>query len=72
MKKIPLFCDSQCAIHIFHNPVQHFMAKHKSLGYHFIKDYVENGNIEVHFVQTTDPIAYIFTKPLYENLFSKF
>ncbi|KAI3503551.1 hypothetical protein L1887_31995 [Cichorium endivia] len=53
MRKIPLFCDSQSAILICHNPVQHSKTKHIALRYHFIKSHVEEGNIEVHFVHTT-------------------
>ena len=51
MKKIPLYCESQSAIHICHNSVQHSKTKHIPLHYHFIKNHVEDGNIEVHFVK---------------------
>ena len=51
MKKIPLYCDSQSAIRICHNPVQHSKTKHIALQYHFMKDHVEEGNSEVHFVK---------------------
>ena len=64
MKKIPLQCDSQSAIRIFHNPVQHLKTKHIALRYHFIKDHVEDGNIEVHFVKTIDQLGDRVTKPL--------
>ena len=37
MKIIPLYCDSESAIRICHNPVQHSKTKHISLRYHFIK-----------------------------------
>jgi len=57
MKKITLYCDSQSAVCIYHNPVQHSKTKHIALRDHFIKDHVEDGNIEVHFVKTTDQLA---------------
>ena len=69
MKKIPLYCDSQSAIRIFHNPIQHSKIKHIALRYHFIKDHVEDGNIEVHFVKTSNQLADTFTKPLNEKSF---
>lgn len=56
-KNIPLFCDSQNEILICNNPVQHSKTKHIVLTYHFIKDHVEYGNIEVHFVKPTDQLA---------------
>ncbi|KAI3782315.1 hypothetical protein L2E82_12357 [Cichorium intybus] len=71
MRKIPLFCDSQSAIRICHNPVQHSKTKHIALRYHFIKSHVEEGNIEVHFVHTTEQLADIFTKALNEEAFTR-
>ena len=64
MKKIRLYCDSQSAIRICHNPVQHSKTKHIALRYHFIKNHVEDGNIEVHFLKTTYHLDDIFTKQL--------
>jgi hypothetical protein len=69
MKKMPLYCDSESAIRIIHNPVQHSKTKHIALRYHFIKDHVEDGNIEIHFVKTTEQLADIFTKALAEPTF---
>ena len=50
MKKIPLYCDLQSSLLIFHNPVHHSKSKHIALHYRLIKDHVEDGNIEVHFL----------------------
>nr|GEV21482.1 retrovirus-related Pol polyprotein from transposon TNT 1-94 [Tanacetum cinerariifolium] len=44
--KIPLYCDSQSAIEISCNPVQHSRTKHIHTQYHFIKEHVENVLIE--------------------------
>ncbi|KAI3503822.1 hypothetical protein L1887_32275 [Cichorium endivia] len=71
MRKIPLFCDSQSAIRICHNPIQHSKTKHIALRYHFIKSQVEEGNIEVHFVHTTEQLAGIFTNALNEEAFTR-
>ncbi|GKB73275.1 hypothetical protein Tco_0934687 [Tanacetum coccineum] len=40
--KIPLYCDSQTAIAISCNPVQHSRTKYIHTRYHFIKEQVEN------------------------------
>ncbi|GKA99870.1 hypothetical protein Tco_0827864, partial [Tanacetum coccineum] len=50
--KIPLYCDSQSAITISCNPVQHSHTR-----YHFIKEHVENGIIELYFVRTEYQLA---------------
>nr|GEW83980.1 copia protein [Tanacetum cinerariifolium] len=67
--KIPLYCDSQSAIVILCNPVQHTCTKHIPTRYHFIKEQVENGIIELYFVRTEYQLADMFTKALPEDRF---
>nr|GEZ84120.1 retrotransposon protein, putative, unclassified [Tanacetum cinerariifolium] len=67
--KIPLYCDSQSTIAISCNPVQHSRTKHIHTRYHFIKEKVENGIIELYFVRTEYQLADMFTKALPENRF---
>ncbi|GKE62600.1 hypothetical protein Tco_1512967 [Tanacetum coccineum] len=67
--KIPLYCDSQLAIAISSNPVQYSRTKHINVHYHFIKEQVERGIIELHFVRTKYQLADMFTKALPEERF---
>ncbi|GKA60915.1 retrovirus-related pol polyprotein from transposon TNT 1-94 [Tanacetum coccineum] len=67
--KIPLYYDSQSAITISCNPVQHSRTKHIHTRYHFIKERVENGIIELYFVRTEYQLADMFTKALPEDRF---
>ncbi|GJW64249.1 hypothetical protein Tco_0116133 [Tanacetum coccineum] len=67
--KIPLYCDSQSAIAISCNPVQHSHIKHIHTRYHFIKERVENGIIKLYFVRTEYQLADMFTKALLEDRF---
>nr|GFA26847.1 hypothetical protein [Tanacetum cinerariifolium] len=67
--KIPLYCDSQSAIAISYNPVQHSRTKHIHTRYHFIKEQVENGIIELYFVRTEYQLSDTFTKALPEDRF---
>ncbi|GJT01290.1 retrovirus-related pol polyprotein from transposon TNT 1-94 [Tanacetum coccineum] len=67
--KIPLYCDSQSAITISCNPVQHSRTKHIHTRYHFIKEQVENAIIELYFVRTEYQLADMFTKALPEDRF---
>ncbi|GJU27898.1 hypothetical protein Tco_1166519 [Tanacetum coccineum] len=62
--EIPLHCDNKSAIALCFNNVQHSRAKNIDVGYHFIKEQVENGIMELYFVQTEYQLADIFTKPL--------
>ncbi|GKA91985.1 hypothetical protein Tco_0813910 [Tanacetum coccineum] len=62
--KVPIYCDSQSAIAISCNPVQHTRTKHIDVRYHFIKDHVEKGTIELYFVGTEYQLVDLFTKSL--------
>ncbi|GKA20297.1 hypothetical protein Tco_0700286 [Tanacetum coccineum] len=70
--KIPMYCDSQSAIAISCNPVQHSRTKHIHTPYHFIKEQVENGKIEMYFVRTEYQLAYMFTKALPEDRYQDY
>nr|GEY12766.1 retrovirus-related Pol polyprotein from transposon TNT 1-94 [Tanacetum cinerariifolium] len=62
--KIPIYCYSKSAITISCNPVQHTRTKHIAVRYHFIKEQVEKGTIELYFVKTDYQLADVFTKAL--------
>nr|GEW49289.1 retrovirus-related Pol polyprotein from transposon TNT 1-94 [Tanacetum cinerariifolium] len=62
--KIPIYCDSKSAIGVSCNPVQHSRTKHITVRYHFIKEHVEKGSIELYFVKTDYQLADLFTKAL--------
>ncbi|KAI3718388.1 hypothetical protein L6452_19257 [Arctium lappa] len=66
-ERIPILCDSKSAIAISANPVQHSKTKHIDVRYHFLKDHVERGTIEMYFVPTDLQLADIFTKALDER-----
>nr|GEW99656.1 retrotransposon protein, putative, unclassified [Tanacetum cinerariifolium] len=66
---IPLYYDSQSGIAISCNPVQHSRTKHVHTRYHFIKERVENGIIELYFVRTEYQLADMFTKALPKDRF---
>nr|GFC14020.1 retrovirus-related Pol polyprotein from transposon TNT 1-94 [Tanacetum cinerariifolium] len=62
--KIPMYCDSKAAIAISCNPIQHSRTKHIDVRYHFIKEKVEKGIVELFFVRTEYQLADLFTKAL--------
>nr|GEU76794.1 hypothetical protein [Tanacetum cinerariifolium] len=68
--KISIYCDSKSAIAISCNPVQHSRTKHIAVRYHFIKEHVEKGTIELYFVKTDYQLADIFTKALPADRFN--
>ncbi|KAJ9547010.1 LOW QUALITY PROTEIN: hypothetical protein OSB04_019553 [Centaurea solstitialis] len=71
LSKIPIYCDNTTAIAIANNPVLHSKTKHIEIRYHFIRDHVMNGDVELHFVPTEYQLADLFTKPLDEKRFNQ-
>ncbi|GJX76167.1 retrovirus-related pol polyprotein from transposon TNT 1-94 [Tanacetum coccineum] len=65
--KIPMYYDNKSAIALCCNNVQHSNSKHIDIRFHFIKAHVENGVIELYFVNTEYQLADIFTKALGRN-----
>ncbi|GJT58875.1 retrovirus-related pol polyprotein from transposon TNT 1-94 [Tanacetum coccineum] len=70
-KMVPIFCDNTSAIAISNNPVLHSRANHIDIRYHFIRDHILKGDIELHFIPTKYQLADIFTKPLDEPTFTR-
>jgi hypothetical protein len=59
---IPLFRDKQGLIFITSNPIQEKCSKHIDLHYHYIRDVVQDGKVELFFVKGTQNPVDIFTK----------
>nr|GEU93901.1 hypothetical protein [Tanacetum cinerariifolium] len=68
--KIPIYCYSKSAIAISCNPIQHSRTKHIAVRYHFIKEHVEKGTIELYFVKIDYQLADIFTKALPVDIYN--
>nr|GEZ43217.1 hypothetical protein [Tanacetum cinerariifolium] len=62
--EILMYCDNKSAIALCCNNVQHSQSKHIDIRYHFIKEQVENGVIELYFINTEYQLADLFTKAL--------
>lgn len=60
----PLFMDNKSAISLAKNPVFHDRSKHIDVRFHFIRECVENRQVEVEFVDTDGQLADLLTKAL--------
>ena len=56
--------DNKSAISLIKNPVHHDRSKHIDVKFHVIRDYAQNGQIEVKFIGTSEQLGDILTKPL--------
>ena len=43
-------CDNTSVINLTKNPIQHSRTKHIEIRYHFIRDHVQKGGIELEFI----------------------
>jgi hypothetical protein len=68
---VPLQCDSTSAMSVAKNPVLHSKTKNIEVRYHFLRDNVEKGKIDLINVPTHDQLADIFTKPLDQETFTR-
>ena len=59
-----LWCDNLGATYMCASPIFHARTKHVEIDYHFVRDKVASGDIQVNFISTKDRLADIFTKPL--------
>ncbi|KAE8733627.1 hypothetical protein F3Y22_tig00001120pilonHSYRG00301 [Hibiscus syriacus] len=64
VKKVILKIDNQSAITLSKNSVHHERSKHIDTRFHYIRDCVESGMIEIQHVCTEDQCADIMTKSL--------
>ncbi len=70
-KKMVIFEDNQSAISIARNPQFHGRCKHIGIKYHFIREQVGSGKLELKYCRTNDMIADIMTKGLCGEQFEK-
>jgi len=61
---VKLLVDNKSAITLSKNPVHHERIKHIDTRYHYVRECVERGQIDIEHVSTTEQLADILTKAL--------
>ena len=69
---IDIHCDNQSCIKVTKNPVFHDKSKHIELRYHFFRDMVQKGAINLKYVPTEEQVADVLIKPLVRVKFEYF
>ncbi len=63
-RQVVIYCDNFSSIQLAKNPVFHARMKHIEVHYHFIREKVLAGEIDLTYVNTEDQVDEIFTKVL--------
>ena len=67
-----IYEDNQGAIELSKNSKHHNRTKHIDISYHFVRERVVSGEIEIMYCPTTEMIADIMTKGLHKESYEKF
>jgi hypothetical protein len=59
-----IHCDNQSCIKFSENPIFHDRSKHIEIRYHFIRDWVQRGVVQLEYIPIDEQIADILTKSL--------
>jgi hypothetical protein len=59
-----IFSDNQATIAIAHHPEFHVRTKHINISYHFLRDLVKSGTLNLVYVNTHQNLTDLFTKGL--------
>ncbi len=60
----PLHIDNRAADLLARNPVNHTMMKHIDVHYHFIRECIRDGSIDLRLIGTNDMAVDLLTKSL--------
>ena len=71
-RPIPIFADNISSIKLAKNPVFHARTKHIEVHYHFVREKVLEGKIDLVYIPTHQQVADIFTKALPRDSFENF
>jgi hypothetical protein len=67
-----LHCDNQGAIELSKNSRFHARTKHIDVHFHFVRQTVDQGHIQIKYIPTEDMVADMFTKSLARTKFETF
>ncbi|MCO5614959.1 hypothetical protein L7F22_069245 [Adiantum nelumboides] len=72
LDSVIIYCDNISSIMLAKNPLYHARTKHIEVHYHFIREKVLAGEIDLVYVKTNDQVVDIFTKALGKEKFCSF
>lgn len=61
---VKLYVDNQSAIKLLKSGIFNSRTRHLNVRYNFVKETIENNDVQIEYVNTNDQIANLLTKPL--------
>ena len=71
VKPIHIYNDNQSLLKLCKNPVMHNQTRHYRITLHFIRQLLEENEIDSKYISSEDNVCDIMTKPLSKILFDK-
>ena len=68
-EKISVYYDSQSALHIARNPTFYSRTKYIGVHYHFVREVVKDGSVDLQKIHTNENLADVLTKPINTDKF---
>lgn len=59
-----IYSDNQSSLALGYNPESHQRTKHIDIKHHFIREHLENGRVDAHYISTHKMVADGLTKSL--------
>ena len=66
---VVIFYDNTSVINILKNPMMHTETKHIAIKYHFLREFVQDKEVRLEYVNTKEQIVDVFIKPLRKDAF---
>ena len=70
-EKVKLLVDNKSSINLAYHPASHGRSKHIETKFHYIREEVNKGSLEVEYYSSEKQLADVFTKPLKRECFSQ-
>ena len=71
VSSVTMMEDNQGAIALAKNPIAHARTKHIDIRYHYIREAVQDGLVELQYCPTKEMVADLLTKPLPKESFQR-
>ena len=63
-----IFWDNMSAIYYSANPIFHSRIKHLAIYFHYVREKVQTGSLNIIHISREDQVVYVLTKPFFDHI----